>query len=382
MTDRLALAMFLVFAPLCAMPARAAGPLPPECNGMPKAYVLIGDDSGPLMENYAQNSADQAIADFEEAGYMVVLNDEATAQDVRDALNDPCARGIWILGHGKYDSITGPSGEEKVTDPIEMIDMAGATTIQGPSQGADIPANDCLKEVTLHSCGQNLQSWRDHFTGANFTAWSSTVRGWQVYWWQYFHEYDSFNSPPTTGSTPPTVESSQEQTGQFRFEEAVGRFVCDMDPGANCYHLTPTLATLFGAQAFNLIGTDNANTVAITLVGAVSTCGQVTSWQRQVTGPSFEVRMTEAAVRAVLENADAFAGEVSAGRVQLVRHTAIEPEATLLAGFAGLLFGKDAEVMTCSGASSIPTLSWVGAALLGAMLLVVGIITLLRRVEV
>lgn len=349
-----AIAVLLVGSILGSGDAQAACP-PPS-----RAYVLTGDDSGFLTEGYATSSANEAESDFEDAGYEVVRKDEATKQDFIDALNDPCTRAIWVFGHGKYDTKTGLLGKEKLGDPVPMIDMTDLAVepddVNGPANDKKYPN---IKQVTFHSCGQDLQGWRELFPGATFNGWSSTTRGWQIYWWQFFHTYPAIN--PNTGNEtaslpphePPVLASSLEQTGQYSYEASVDKYLCDMSPVANdCLMGSPTKEA-FGEQVFGVV-TDGSVQPPITVFDAVVQDGCIVAVDISGTSPrNFYVTMTDDALRAILEDPSQFYPQVDAGEVQLYVIASTASSSTLLEGFRQVLFGEPTP-------PAVPALSNVG----------------------
>jgi hypothetical protein len=367
---------------LLALTARVGAAAPCDCNDTPKAYVLIGDANG--AQTAADNAATEAESDFEAAGYTVVTDVAATKQDVIDALNDPCVRALWIFGHGKYNSCTGLSGEQKLTDPAPMIDMSGGLVIDPPDL-ADLPGLGCVKELVFHACGQELTAWSDLFPNANFHAWEGTVRGATIYWWEYLHEYASITSsegaaaPLITASLPsdtdpPVIHPALDPEGQCVYEPAFDVFRLDWAPVANARVLTSALLASFGGlRGVNVIATRDNPAGEVILFGATIEDGAFgLVGPVGLPDPDFEVRLTPAGYFAVLENPALYASEVAAGEIQVTVLAGDLDEQVAVDAIGELLFEQPS-------ASSVPAITTWGAVLMALMLVIVGNVLVATR---
>ncbi|MCJ7767041.1 hypothetical protein MUP79_01435 [Candidatus Bathyarchaeota archaeon] len=297
----------------------------------PKAYVLTGDVEG--QTTAASNTALEAKSDYEEAGYDVVFINEASKQDVINALNDPDAKALWIVGHGKYDSVAGKTGKEKLTNPVEMIDMKDAYI-----EGSDFTPKPNIKQVTFHSCGQDLKSWRDLFPNADFRSWESTTRSWQYYWWQWFNEYDPVTSDASISM--PKVNPVLEQEGQFYFEPTAGKYVANMSYLANDFPLHEPLKSQFGSQAVNFYTVDTNTGDRQILFGADIADGKIgSSYVNGTAIPTFDVSVANEALYQILEYPSTIWNAYAAGYLQITPYVPVDKD-VLFKGMAMLFFGQ------------------------------------------
>lgn len=306
-------------------------------DGSPRAYVLIGYDEGGYTGDALSNAANLAKSDYENAGYTVIRINKATTADWRRALNDPKARAIWFAGHGVYNSQRSWFGLEKLGDVKE-----GLVFTDGPKMGPTGPHPN-IRQVTLHACGQDQKSWRNSFPNADFDSWSTSMRAWQVYWWQWGATYDRIKD----SSFPvPRLHETLEQANQFYNRE--GFWVYDLDPVSNDYSIPGVASFVLNAQlqaqlngaTFNFMafdGPDHLQLFAVPIAGGVI---DFTNQSDQYDpNADFDVMISNDAMFNLLENPSlwlSYSGDPNA--VRLFNRSGIS-DATVLEGVGVVVFG-------------------------------------------
>jgi len=308
-----------------------------------KAYVFIGDAkdrTGPKgNEHYARKAALEADKDYKKVCETVVYKEKATKQDVIDALNDPETVAIWIYGHGKYDMLY----EKIPINPCEMIDM-NDTYIEG----SDFTPKPNIKQVTFHSCGQDLKSWRDLFPNADFQSWSTPTYAWIVYQWQKMARYvwknenmdtvDWFGLPLIT----PPLDSQIVPRGQYHFEETIGKYIVEMGYVANDFPLYEPLKSQFGSQAVNFYARNTTTGENYILFGVVIENGRIIypdAYFNGTTERTVDVSVTDEALYQIIENPSTIWNAYETGNLQITPYVPVDKD-IIFKGIARLFFGE------------------------------------------
>jgi len=321
-------------------------------NDKPRAYVMVGNTEG-VSPGKVRLVAEEAMSDYQDAGYEVILIPEATADDVEKANNDEKTEAIWIYGHGV--------GEKKnlIVDFSEGIAMNGGTYIQGKdwelggATGENIKTlkkNEKIKQVTFHACGQNQQSWRDLFPNAKFRSWSGKVRHHSIFWWQYFSWYSSVTS--NVSLIPPNINSIFQKGCIIPFDDMPEFCYWDISLNGSDFPLPEPLASQFGVQSINfyIVETDDIfgdipePPETLPLYGADVVNGAVTQWHWNVTStPTIDVIIINQAYYDILEEPSTVWDAYETGNLQIIPYTPSNMS-TLLDGIAGLFFGQTSSI--------------------------------------
>jgi len=305
-------------------------------TGGTKAYVMIGNSAE--EETRSITTALEAKADFEKAGYMVCYNSTASKQQMKDALNDPMTGAIWFMGHGNT------SGTKKGDIYLPGIVMTDGDF--GPYElgAATFP---CITSVTLHACGQKQDYWKARFPMAEFNSWCGGTNGFQTYWWQYFHSYESVD-----GSQPKTPMAEERFWGP-RIQLSGGGFEEGFNsPLESLFALKPGDAAAFGNRTFNVIGTDDAQTTAVTLLGVKVVGGSPAEADLDgYSSPDFEVTLPYSVMHQALEHPSVLRSLYDAGQATVTVHASGLPSSSVLFdGFAASVFGVNAVAEPSSAA--------------------------------
>jgi len=352
-----------------------------KCDGNPTAYIFIGDVGGGLFgvfnELAFRAAAIEAKEDFEKAGYDVrPINWDATRVDVKNALRDPCIRGLWIGAHsyamdGKEENAR--AGVIMKCAPGGKCGEKGMDDVLTPG---DINENQCVQELTLHSCYQRTfeNDWKETFTNPNLRihAWRSSTKGHYVYWAQKIMKYrpigegHSSTTSRTLALASYPVQDPYDLSfpvihltlGVFRtFKNPYGRTIFDTSPISN--HRLSDELNQYWEELVGHFGTRRLEFWAVSddledyaLLGQMHVeDGKVGDQERNETlAPALVVDMTNSAMYSALENPEDHFGYYGTdgiytwyknGEGDYLELTGWEGE-TLAKVFMGLIFGINA----------------------------------------
>lgn len=320
------------------------------CEGKPKAYILVGDISGPDgIKTAYENTAYEANADFLIAEYDVVLNMHANAQDVQDALDDPCAKVIMIIGHG--------GGEEKkkigdisLLKPIESIAMNDRWITGDPdiakTQG-DLLLNassSSVKAVYLHSCNQDLPSWRALFSNTEFYAWSTRAYYWAMFWWQWFHIPTSAELIGQATDSPSIPELTGEQTAmlasdliEYTRPDAPG--IMAVPPQDMLWSPSSEYVLAVSDLSVNFYAVSDDGLDQLYLFGLTTTEAEMGYVGTVLTDPTAEITIRNSGLMSILENPSRFAFAIHTGDITAAGdYTLTKLEMTIL---GAMVFGPE-----------------------------------------
>lgn len=320
------------------------------CEGKPKAYILVGDISGPgPVETAYKNAAYEANMDFAIAGYDTVLNMHATAQDVQDALDDPCVKAIMIIGHGGgevYKTI----GGKKLYNPLESIAMINDEWITGDPnmtvQG-DLLLNassSSVKAVYLHSCNQDLPSWRALFPNTEFYAWRTRAYYWATFWWQWFHRPTSAELIGQVTSNASIPKLTGEQTAmlasdliEYTRPDAPG--IIAVVPQYMLWSPPSEYALAVSDLSVNFYAISDDGMDQLHLFGLTTLDDEMSYVDTVLTDPTAEITIRNSGLWSILENPSRFAFALHTGDITAAGdYTLTELEMTIL---GAMVFGPE-----------------------------------------
>ena len=367
-----------------------------------KAYVFVGNITFGtigdfLYENHALRAADEAQLDFENAGYESVPNYHASVSDMQDALRDDETKAIWFVGHGYYATfpklVSWPHDfssilfdpwkqplTKEVTEWVPVIKTANGKLMASEGPWASVfydyelvNPNGNLNQVTFHSCGQDLPSWKAAFSGATFDAWSVSEPAIVTFYWQLGATYPTID-PDTCeeagGDEKPSAEAEVEiseasetseasdtttspsddagsgsgdigdATGEIKVAECGGE--CS---GSQC-SLDPTLIDSkvedpeFGSQTYNFYVADDDYSRIALLYGVSVENGSInkSSISLEPIQADFDVTMTYGAVDKAVVEPQVFDKLVVDKKIAIDSNTNEVSDEVLLKGFQQLVF--------------------------------------------
>jgi hypothetical protein len=321
------------------------------CEGEPKAYILVGDISGPdFVQTGYLNTAFEANGDFLIAGYDTVLNMDATAQDVQDALDDPCVKAIMIIGHAGGEVLV-VDGKKKGITPLEGISMNDNTYITGDPKevqtGRDLLLNassSSVKSVYLHSCNQDLPSWRALFPNTEFYAWSTRAYYWAMFWWQWFHRPTSAEliGQATSNASMPMLTGEQTALLASDFIEYTRPDAPDnvlMPPQYMLWSPPSEFALAVSDLSVNFYATSDDGMDQLHLFGLTTVDDEISYVDTVLTDPTAEINIRNSGLFLILENPSNFAFAIHTGDISAVGDFALtELEMTIL---GAMVFGPE-----------------------------------------
>ncbi|MDP2998554.1 MAG: hypothetical protein Q8N47_13790 [Bryobacterales bacterium] len=216
------------FSVICLLGAAAIGP--PEsmvaragdkpCNcATYKAVIFNSVAADPDLQvgHYQENLVAETRSDLEDAGYTnieVIPGSSTTGsrQDLERVIKDPCLRALVIISHGPGKSGAGEEDLEWVST-WGSRDGAGDADIRGwlvEAFGQGAQGHPCLKELTLHSCGNKQDSWMKLFgvQEEHFDAWKIDTTVVKMFWHQWFHSFEGPADPPKRPAPPALAPTS------------------------------------------------------------------------------------------------------------------------------------------------------------------------------
>ena len=322
-----------------------------ECEEKPKAYILVGNIDGPGSDGF-RHTANEALSDFLIAGYDVVKIDEATVKDVQDAINDPCCKALMIIAHG--------GGEEKFTasafgksftvmgaiESIEMTDgwITGDPQIAKEQGDTLLSGTTNIESLYLHSCSQNLPSWRSLFPNmSEFYGWTTRTWYWSSFWWQWFHRPTSAEELGQKNVNSSIPEKLEDQT--LMPSDLYDEFV---RPGTS-YAAMPFRSQLWGIplETLGQLPYVTVNHYAMTDDGTDQLylfSLAISDIQPSVTdgvlpGATTEITMKNSALLSVLNHPDNYIFYVHTGDIMATG--SYIPSDIEMAGLGALVFGPD-----------------------------------------
>jgi hypothetical protein len=296
----------------------------------PKAVVLTGDVEG--SETACANTAAEVESDFEDAGYNVSSDATATEAEAIAAISDPDVQAVCIISHGDPEIRKGKPKEYR-----EGVKMADGEWLDA----SDFPPNNTfpnVKEVIIHACGQDQQSWRDLFPNAKFYSWQGSTKGFIIFWWQYFYTATPPGEEPLENGIPIIHPSLWSRITYESGGRTVAPFGNLQDP---LFQMPWELAIQFGEKTFNVIARDDENlSDTVLLVGAVVEDGHVLEYNYEgYVSPDFEVIIPKTPMFNSLEcPASVFSYEGIANGIEIYNYSST-PSAVLFRGFALVHFG-------------------------------------------
>lgn len=322
-----------------------------ECEGKPKAYILIGNIDGPGQDGY-QNAANEALSDFLIAGYDVVQINEARVQDVLDALNDPCCKALMIIAHG------GGEGKFKVTvfgesfeimGPIESIEMNDGWITGDPQMAKEqgdtlLPSSPNVESLYLHSCGQNLPSWRSLFPNmSEFYGWTTRTWYWSTFWWQWFHRPTSAEElgQRKVNSSIPTKTDEKILIPSSMYDEYIrpNTSYAAMPPRNQLWGMPVETLALLPDLTVNFHAMSDDGAKQLHLYGLVAGDSQANIVDGVLPGSTTEVVMRNSALLSVLNDPSNYLFHFYAGYISATG--AYVPSGTEMAVLGALVFGPD-----------------------------------------
>jgi hypothetical protein len=172
--------------------------LPLRADTGKTVYVMIGLES---PSKYTVGDARRAAEKYKALGYNVILNLGATKSQLVRAVNDPDTRAIWFCGHGYKDD------DGNWDEAISAVERTVGGETEVTSAEITPPANNCIEELVLHSCGQNLDSWKQKFSHAKFYGWSTYTTPLAIRYWEYYvHTITAPGVTPPDNLPPPPLD--------------------------------------------------------------------------------------------------------------------------------------------------------------------------------
>jgi hypothetical protein len=318
------------------------------------------------MSTLAQRTADEAKNDFEEAGYSVDKKNDASKQDFIDALQDPDATAIWFIGHGVYNNDTG--------EPYEMIEFADHTTLTSAQIAAMNLDLSRFTNVTLCSCGQDLQSWKDLFTNPNlkFTSWKKPVSMYKLYWYQWRTHYNILPVQP-----PPAVHSLLALSEDFAIIDTINNTkYYNLSPVANItgtFILPVDKQAYLNGKTFNfIVSKDNIEGVVYSCMIQNGVTDFMSASPDYNSSADFDIIINDSVYYSLLENPNSWNTVKSTSFVTVNNYSnGTIPDSVILDGYGITVLGQ-------GYINSIPTLSQWGLIILGSVLTILGVIFLYK----
>jgi len=164
-----------------------------------EAYVIVGDIDqdkwNGRVGNYLDNAIDEAIEDLEDAGYTVYTIPNASKNQTMQALLNPRLGAVVIFGHGPGKGIADLFSDEEPPQffsPYSGEGIADWFLKDEFSKKWCIEQHPTLKEVTLHSCGNDLSCWLDIWgiKNENFHAPRAQTNVIAIYYKQLYLSYE------------------------------------------------------------------------------------------------------------------------------------------------------------------------------------------------
>ncbi len=289
------------------------------------AYVLVGGVDG--MTNGATNTALEAKADLENAGYTVIFKTAATIQDFQDAHADADAKALVVIGHG--------DGEKKVWGATFNAGIEMADGWVDPSTVASTSGSK-FDHVIFHSCGQDQQDWRDLYSNAKFRGWKGPIKAHDIYWYQYFWIGGSDLTP---GPPPPNVNASLAPENDVASGDRT--YIPASTPDNPAFQMQDILSSAFGSQKFGIYGVDDGGDNAIFLTTLQVENGAVVGYSDQADPDvNFDIYVRASALYAALESPESILAAYASGDVTLDVYDSFAPsDLTLVQGFATMHLG-------------------------------------------
>lgn len=302
------------------------------------AVILIGDvdfDISGIYNNIvAEKVANEAKADFEAAGYKVVIYHIATKQDLIAAIKDPETTALLMIGHGD-------------TSPFPQVRMVDGWVKANDFLGQTFPN---IQEVTIHSCAQDLKSWRNLFPNAEFHSWSTRTFFPAIYWWQLFHTYKEYHPMPI-------VNADLWSKNVITIEDiTITPFSTPFDPW---FEMDDATASIFGNQTINLIGTDDQGLNGVPLLGLEIHDGHIINYSYdEILDANFNLVVPESVFFDTIEFPNAILNAYNNGLIDVFinQYTGVSEE-VLFNGSAAVLFGINASVRQIPEPSTLLLLS-------------------------
>ena len=319
---------------LLALTTASADLILPSSQGGGNAVVLVGDVEG--ASNELQNAASEAVSDLSDAGFNTSLDRDATLEEAVSAIENDQTRVVVIFAHG--------DGDTKKSSFNEGMLMADGNWLDSAVFGGRTFPN--IQRVILHGCGQrNQQSWRILFPNAVINGWAGPVRGWQIYWWQFFFTADANPPTPLTDTRLASIET------RIVGGRTVATIGSPIDPP---FQMSPALSAAFGSQTMNIFGTDDKGLNEVLLVGLTVDNGRVTAFDDGgYISTSFDVRVKYSDMFNAFENPNTIVDAFNAGRIAIDIHQPGLDEQIMFDGFAAVNFGVNATVPTCEITSEV-----------------------------
>ncbi len=322
-----------------------------------------------LTNGYAQGIGSLAGQQAANANYRTLQTNGNDPDIAKAEIQKPELHALVIVAHGAEDAQT-PGAY------VPGAKFNGTTNApDGFFTPDDLPPGAIFPQyqvVILHCCGQNLPAWRNRFPNAVFEAWRRDTTLTAIKSWQKKFTFPNYQAP---GLAPSQLHPMPDVHPNLwsRNRPIIGnrRLAPIASPQDPWFQMSPSLTAGYGSKTFNLIQVEDDDSSPLTLLGLRVEGGHVVEFNGDgFSLPNYVVTARYGAMFSAFENPGSFADSFNRqdGSVRLtVLNSGGASDAILFEGAAAVLFGIGAGVLP--SAEEVPTLSPVGAILLGVLLL-------------